>query len=359
MTTTYFFIQHYPNWKTGGHKYHSRLYEYALKKGYPVKVFGNSRIEDKYFKNKIIRLYYGLLNTFRIPKKNVILMTNASFLDYIIPIYINKLLKRHKYFFIIHHLVQDEKPASRSRRFLEKAFVKAADHHIAVSEFTKSRLKELNLVNTEVNVVPPGLDKRPFGLGMKSNENFRLLYVGTIERRKGILDLVKVLKNFKHYKLELNIIGLVKEDDYYGQILSVIKEDGIENMVNFLGRVSNEKLEEYYISSNLFVFPSYWEGYGMVIAEAMSYGLPVVISDIPVFKELITHGKEGYFFELNNPASLTSILDNIFKDKVLLKIHSMNAYETVTNFLSYDETSQKIMDEVDSFILDNKKFFSN
>lgn len=359
MTTTYFFIQHYPNWKTGGHKYHSRLYEYALSKGYPVKVFGNSRVEDKYFKNKIIRIFFGLLNTFRIPKKNVILMTNASFLDYILPIYINKVLKRHKYFFIIHHLVQDEKPASRSRRFLEKAFVRSADHHIAVSEFTKNRLKELGLVKKDINVISPGLDIRPIDLNLKPNDMLKLLYVGTIERRKGVLDIIMALKYLGQYDFELKIVGLIKEEDYYQNILSVLKDSGIENKVKFLGRVSDEKLEECYINSNLFVFPSYWEGYGMVIAEAMSYGLPVVISDIPVFKELITDGNEGYFFKTGNIESFTNVLENIFKNKVKLKMHSLYAFETVKHFLSYDEVSQKIMDEVDSFISDNKKFFLN
>jgi glycosyltransferase involved in cell wall biosynthesis len=347
----YFFIQHYPAWKTGGHKYHSKLYEYALGKGYPVSVFGNSRIEDKYFKNKIIRIFYGIWNTLRIPRKSIIVMTNASFLDYIIPVYLIKFFKSHKYFFIIHHLVQNEKPGSKSRRILEDAFMKKADYFVTVSETTKAQLARYGFINKNIKVVNPGVDSKPNENFTKVfPEKFTMLYVGTIEKRKGLMDLVKAIEFINDKNFKINVVGLVKEEDYYSVINEYLKQINSEHLVEFHGRLSDEKLDELYRNSSLFVFPSYWEGYGMVVTEALSRGLPVAVSNIPAFQEIITDGREGVFFETNNPENIAENIDALMVNNELLKSMSENALVRAMSFDTYDEMSCKIMNEIEEFV---------
>lgn len=351
MNKIYFFIQHYPNWKTGGHKYHSILYQFSKPKGYNVCVFGNSRIEDKYFKNKIIRIYYGLLNTFRIPSGSLILMTNAPFLDYILPILINKILQRHKYFFIIHHLVQIERPRNKLIKFLESVFIKLSDAQAAVSLTTRKQLLDFGLINIDIPVFPPGLDLKVKDLQLKKlfPDKHKLLYVGTIEKRKGLLDLIEALKMVRDNNYELNVIGAIKDRSYYDKIMNKVAEYGLENKVNFVGRVEQKILESYYLNSSIFVFPSYWEGYGMVVAEAMSYGLPVLISRIPVFEEIVEHKKEGYLFETGNSKQLSEYLQTLLNDKDKLLEMSGNALKRAKGFNSWEETCSNIMEYVKNF----------
>jgi len=356
LRSIYFCIQHYPNWRTGGHKFHSILYEYAISKGYDAYVFGNTKIEDKYYKNKFIRIFYGLWNTFKIPSGALILMTNASFLDYILPIILNKIFKRHKYFFIVHHLVQDEKPSSIFRKLLETQFVKLADGFIAVSETTKKRLQVLNLVEREIPVVSPGVDKNNFCQGSKVFPNkHKLLYVGTIERRKGLIDLIDALKFIEKFDYELNIIGELIEDDYYKDILNKIKAYKLDSNVNFLGRVSRDILSEYYLNSTVLVFPSHWEGYGMVVAEALSFGLPVLVTKIPVFEELIENGKHGLLFEVADSKGIANLLRRVFDNSKELTIMSINALNKVNELYSWDETSEKVMKILENFMNENQE----
>lgn len=356
MPEIYFFIQHYPNWKTGGHKYHSRLYEWALRNGYNAKVFGNSKIEDRYFKNKIIRVFYGLLNTFRIPRKSLIVMTNASFLDYILPIKLNKLLKRQKYFFIIHHLVQKEKPGSRSRRFLESKFIKCADYIITVSETTRKQLHDLGLANENIAIIPPGLDKADIS-NKVFPDKFTMLYVGTIEKRKGLIDVIRALNDLIGYDYKLNVVGLIKEEEYFDEISQLINDQNLNERVIFLGRLSDDELIEQYRHASIFIFPSYWEGYGMVVAEALAWGLPVIASKISAFEELITDGREGYFFKAGDPDDISSKLKFILDNREILKELSANALKRADVMLSYDQMSLEIMKEVDKFIEANNDYF--
>lgn len=347
----YFFIQHYPAWKTGGHKYHSKLYEYALNKGYPVSVFGNSKIEDKYFKNKIIRIFYGIWNSLRIPRNSVIVMTNASFLDYFFPIYFVKPFKQHKYFFIIHHLVQNEKPDSKSRRFLEDAFLKKADYFITVSETTKRQLSKYRFISPKIKIVNPGVDSKPSEKFIKVfPEKFTMLYVGTIEKRKGLMDLVKAIEFIKNKNFKINAVGLIKEEGYYQKIIEYLKITNSEHLVEFHGRVTDDKLDWFYKSSSLFVFPSYWEGYGMVVTEALSRGLPVAVSNIPAFQEIITDGQEGVFFEINKPQDIAEKISLLINNNELLNSMSEKAIERAMSFNTYDEMSSKIMNDIEEFI---------
>jgi glycosyltransferase involved in cell wall biosynthesis len=348
MKKIYFFIQHYPDWTTGGLKYHSIVFDYAVSKGYNVEVFGNSRIESKYYKIKILRLFYGLFNTFRIPSGSIIFMSNASFLDYYLPIKLNKLLKRHKYFFLIHHLVQTEKPKSKSRRYFESEFVKSADGVATISNVTNKQLIELNLIKKDISIIPPGLDvnfKTVPSVKILPKKH-KLLFVGTIEKRKGLLDVIMALKNLKNYDFELTVIGAIKEPAYYDKIILELNKNKISDRVKFPGKVIQAELVSNYLNSSIFVFPSYWEGYGMVIAEALGYGLPVAASDIPATNEIIEDGIEGVLFKLSDVDDITDKLKYLFDNPDKIKAMSANAVLKAKTFPTWEETSKKVLNEL-------------
>lgn len=122
----------------------------------------------------------------------------------------------------------------------------------------------------------------------------QLLYVGTVEPRKGIEFLINSLQYVKRDYV-LNIIGKYDaESKYWMSIKKLISKYGIESKVHFLGRVPQEELNKYYEHARAFVFPSLNEGYGLAVLEAMGYGLPVIAFANTAMPYTIKNDYNGY-----------------------------------------------------------------
>lgn len=348
MRATYFFLPDYPGWSTGGHKYHTILFEYFKKHSANVFSFGHGRYAKKIETNKFLKIVFGIIYAAQIPRKSIVIHSNTSFLHCFIPMLFNKIFKRHFYFLIVHHLVRDEKP-SFLRMKLEDYFIKNADKVVTVSATTQKKLYDLNLGLKDIKIFPPGLDVNPLPLNIKKQftDKIKLLFVGTIEKRKGLIYLIEALGKRDLKNFELNIIGEPAHSvEYFELVTKRIKELNLNGKVHFLGKVSNEQLKNYYITSTAFVFPSLWEGYGMVIAEAMAYGLPVIASKIPAMEELIEDGKNGLFFTSENADDLKEKLKNLLTNKELLEYLSEEAKKSAQTFPNWESISKSIFEEV-------------
>ena len=111
------------------------------------------------------------------------------------------------------------------------------------------------------------------------------VFVGQLIQRKGVPDLVKAWKIvvMKHPFAKFCIIGDGPERK---KIEEKIKEEGLVKNITLVGRVEEEEKYKLMKKSKVFIFPSYQEGWGIVIAEAMACGLPVVAYDLPVYREI-------------------------------------------------------------------------
>ncbi|UCE74765.1 MAG: glycosyltransferase family 4 protein [Methanomassiliicoccales archaeon] len=118
----------------------------------------------------------------------------------------------------------------------------------------------------------------------KKDHERRLLFVGRLQRSKGIFELVEMFKKLSQFddKMTLTIVGI-------GNILNELRDQvdkfGLKKRIIFPGSVPYEKVFDHYFNSSLFVFPSKKETFGMVPLEAMACGLPVIASDIPSIRE--------------------------------------------------------------------------
>ena len=70
-----------------------------------------------------------------------------------------------------------------------------------------------------------------------------------------------------------------KDAGFKGELEKIIKKEGVEDKVKFLGRVNDKELDEIYSLSDFFVLFSSWESFGIVIVEAMNAGNPIIVSD--------------------------------------------------------------------------------
>jgi len=154
-----------------------------------------------------------------------------------------------------------------------------ADKIIAVTEDTKTILP--NFVQDKVIIKPAiSININDFNIDLSKrevkskNDILKLLYIGNLLELKGIMLTLMALKDIDQSKYEFNIIGSGKDQKTFEDY--VVKHN---LNVNFLGQKNRNELSEYYLSHDLFVFPSLHDSGGMVVLEAKAHGLKVIVSD--------------------------------------------------------------------------------
>jgi glycosyltransferase involved in cell wall biosynthesis len=140
--------------------------------------------------------------------------------------------------------------------------------------------------------------REKFGL---EDEGPVLFFAGTVMPRKGVVQLVEAVGdvvNRGNPDLQLVIAGETDLDEAYTErTRSLISELEIEENVTFTGYLDDSDLLPLYRASDAFVLPSFEEGFGMVVSEAMAAGTPVVASDISGIRQQIDHGDSGLLVE--------------------------------------------------------------
>ena len=162
----------------------------------------------------------------------------------------------------------------------ESAALATASCVVATSEATARQLRtEYDVANERIRVVRPGIDRLPEALGSGCSR-VRLLSVGSILPVKGYDLLIEALASLTEMSWHLTIAGdRTRSIATSLQLDADIEARGLVDRVSVIGAVPFERMSELYMSSDIFVLASRFEGYGMAIAEAISHGLPVDIDD--------------------------------------------------------------------------------
>jgi glycosyltransferase involved in cell wall biosynthesis len=155
----------------------------------------------------------------------------------------------------------------------------------------------------DIQVIPNGIDTDQFSPPERRNpnSNTRLITVARLLERKGIHTILEACANPTVLPIELQIIGT---GPYEGELRELVDNLGLGDRVKFLGYVPNEELPRYYRRSDIFVLPSATESFGLVFAEAMSCGLPIVASNVGGIPETVRDGIDGLLCAPNDPVAL-------------------------------------------------------
>jgi glycosyltransferase involved in cell wall biosynthesis len=143
-----------------------------------------------------------------------------------------------------------------------------------------------------------------------------LLFVGRFDTAKGLDILLQVFNEHKFKNIKLYLAGE-----------SVLGKSSInipEGVVN-LGWVDEEEIDSYYRSFDAVIMPSRWEGFGLVAIEAMRNAKPVIASNRCSLPEIVSHGINGYLFDLEDEQELVSLLLGL--DKKVLKEMGQQGYK--------------------------------
>ncbi|MDI3513359.1 MAG: hypothetical protein PWP40_588 [Rhodocyclaceae bacterium] len=194
---------------------------------------------------------------------------------------------------LVHHPLGDERGLSVARRHCllasERAALAAADRVITTSRFTARRIADFGVQPARVRTVEPGVT--PLPLAMADGEPPRLLCVGTLSPRKGQDLLVRALHRVRGLPWQCDFIGShTREPDFAHGLAALVTETGLDGRIRLHGECDDAQLRAAYAGADLFLLPSHYEGYGMVVTEAISAGLPVLTTTGGALTETLPAG---------------------------------------------------------------------
>lgn len=171
-------------------------------------------------------------------------------------------------------------------------------------------VREYHLDPAKVRVTYEGVDKK---LDFKTSENIQetldkyqikkpfLLYVGSVYPHKNVGNLIKAMKMINQPKI--NLVVVCARSVFWERLKKEVESLAAEDFVNLVGFVLDRELTVLYRQAEAFVFPSVSEGFGLPGLEAMANGLPVLASDIPVFREV--YQKAALYFNSLDPKDIS------------------------------------------------------
>lgn len=214
-----------------------------------------------------------------------------------------------------------------------KTSVEKARHVLAISESTKNDIiREYQVPENKITVTYPGFDKDKFN-PMASKEKAKsvietvkkkygiskkyILFLSTLKPSKniiGLLEAFKILTN-KGFGIDLVIAG--KKGWMYEEIFEKTKKLELLDRVVFTDFVPNEDVAMLMSGAEIFVLPSFWEGFGIPILEAMACGTPVVVSDVGSLPEVV--GDAGILVNPNEPNNIAQGITQAMSESKKLK----------------------------------------
>lgn len=212
--------------------------------------------------------------------------------------------------------------------------LKRTDHVVTVSNAMRAEILDF-YPQTPVSVVYNGIDKSAMAsVTERQVKEFRSKYglpkehvlaVGHFEQRKNYLRLIKAIALLKQRGFDAPLAIVGNDSGEVSSLRMLIANLEIQNQVTLLTGLSDNEVKCAYQSCRLLAFPSRYEGFGIPILEAMAAGKPMVLSDLPIFREL-TLGRSIYF-DHNNVESIA--------DAIEIGLCSQKAREDMVEFGSH------------------------
>jgi glycosyltransferase involved in cell wall biosynthesis len=214
-----------------------------------------------------------------------------------------------------------------------------ADRLVAVSDHGKRVLLDRGVSFGRIHVVPPGFDRVPVGDASPPRRDgpLRALSVAQWIPRKEILTLVQAWTMRERKDAVLELVGETDADSGYAARVRAAIEAGPQSSIIVSGCVDDASLGASYAAADLFVLPSRYEGYGIVYAEALAFGLPIIACDAGPVPDLV--GQEAaILIRSDDKHALSTALDLLLGDPQLRASMSAAATRRATRLPRWEDT---------------------
>jgi glycosyltransferase involved in cell wall biosynthesis len=245
---------------------------------------------------------------------------SIGYYKYAIEIFEKEKERRPEYAKTLTALYNSEKKLERKDEELQMA-----DKIIVASSFTAETLKMAKISSHSIQIIPygfPVLNTKEKDSVRTDKKKIKLLYVGGLSQRKGIAEVFDTVEKLGN-QVELTIIG--RQIDPTCEI--VTKQIAKHRYIDSL---PHHKILEEMFHHDILVFPSFFEGFGMVISEAMSQGTPVITTKRTGAADFIQHGVNGWMVEPGHVDEMAEILENVIHHPELIREVGMAAKKTAS-----------------------------
>jgi len=233
-------------------------------------------------------------------------------------------------------------------KLIEWMISKISNNSIAVSELTKKGLIKLGVIDKNIHLVANGIDLRRIAQIRPSNNNSDIIFIGRFIKEKNIDILIEAIDIIRKKKpdLKCHIIGDGPEKK---KLIAQVSDSGLEDNIRFFGLKEYEEVIAMLKSSKVLVLPSKREGFGIVVLEAFSCGVPVVtvISPQNAAIELVEYDTG---FKVNPDArALSESIYKLITDEALRNKMSVSAITKAQDY-DWDKITEQLLFTYEKYI---------
>lgn len=255
---------------------------------------------------------------------------------------------------IIVHQVRSQGmklPARSIARMVERVSLRAAQLIVTVSSFISGEVERLVGSNERIALAAPG--SAPLSDTTRDRDNTKdirlaLLFVGNCTRLKGLDHLIGAIGLLQDVPVTLDVVGdLSFEPRYYNKLVRQAKALGVSERVVFHGAMSHEELGRFYSRADVFTFPSLYEGYGIVLAEAMHAGLPIITTRTGAVDEILREGENALIVPAADSEALAGAVRLLATNSEMRAAFGRRSRELAGSLPTWKQTCDSVCDRIE------------
>ena len=333
---------------TGGYLYDRKLVEYLKDNGIKVDVIGIREVPCPYilhlFSNLSLILRFGRSRSYDFVLEDE--MAHPAL--FIFNLWLRH-LRKTKIVVIVHLLWWKVAKGWKVSfvKYIEKVMLKSSDLIIVNSKHTKEEIKGMGIPDELIKVVYPGFDLPLSSVKRKESyhkgDSIKLLSVANCSPLKGLDTLIEAIQRLDNPKIKLDVVGDDNfEPGYCKRIKEKVLAGELEGKVIFHGLVDPKNLSGFYSEADIFVLPPFYESLGIVFAEAMSFGLPIIATNVGGIPELVEEDENGLLVPPGDVGALAEAIDKLASDARLRERFGRNSYEKSKKLNTWADCCEKI-----------------
>ncbi|EES48745.1 glycosyltransferase family 4 protein [Clostridium botulinum] len=269
----------------------------------------------------------------------------------------------------LHDIIPLRMPETVSDRYLRifndelPGILKSCDGIITVSEFSKNDIaKEFNFPKENIYVTPLAAEeiyrplskcqcKKIISEKYHIDDNF-ILYVGGFSPRKNILGLIDAYSKLPYSTIEkTKLVVIGKKGQSYFKYKERAEKLGVSSNVIFTGFIALEDMPLFYNATEVLVYPSFYEGFGLPPLECMACGTPVIVSNVTSLPEVCY--ESALLIDPNNIDELSYDIQRVLENSVL-KLTMVNKSLKRSSKYSWNKTAYETINAYKSILIENK-----
>lgn len=315
------------------------IIESLVSEGFELKVFDTTQssfpvppIRERMIRGAIRLLSflkYVMLN--RVEGALIFAGSGFSFYERIVMCWGARCFGVNTFFFMRDGHFQTEINSCEKKRLIVKSLVRIPSYICVQGESWKEFFQCLGANSNKILIIRNWLSNDFINQKVEekpSTKQVTFCYVGWLVKEKGIEELLSAVKKLKSegFHFKINVVG---SGDLETHVEKFTKENELLDTIKLLGWKSNKEVKQIYSESDVFVLPSYAEGFPNSLLEAMSMGLPSIGTDVGGVADSLRNGVNGYLIAPRSDSELWQAMKEYLIDESKIELHGSNAIKTV------------------------------